>query len=229
MTEAAELYAEHAVTELDTMIELDSPAGPAEPEDVDEIWSWRYMPRPRALLAWRELVDWVEWLRRRYELTEIKGCWYRHGAVVEELWALMAAHKRAYSPGSEASDYREDLTAWHTQWLRPCMSRLTTMSGNAADCDDQQCRAGTVPLPHLSDGVGDWVTADLAGRSEPTPSDEDVPAMDADAMQRAYRAGLAAPVDDDDPDAALRYEDGIWDYDAAADLYRRRPDTGATG
>lgn len=57
------------------------------------ITRWRDMPDDERPDAWDELRAFVEWIVTRYELTDniIPACWYRHGALVEELSALRAA------------------------------------------------------------------------------------------------------------------------------------------
>jgi hypothetical protein len=60
-------------------------------------WNWRSLSPSDLEAMWKRLWPWVEWLRTRYELSEaIPPCWYRHGAMVEELTALFAAWKAAY-------------------------------------------------------------------------------------------------------------------------------------
>ncbi|WP_433635591.1 hypothetical protein [Nocardia sp. CA-120079] len=206
--------------------------GQAPPPDL--MWSWRHMPRERALQAWFELLDWVEWLRYRYNLAQgqISGCWYRHPPAVEQLWALYVSHRKAFPPGSGPEDWRDDLTAWHTQWLWPCIKQLAT-TGYMADCDIQKCHYSHDFAPPLfhdeTGGIEEYIAADLTDRPEtPAPeSAEAQPVMSAAEMSRAVIAGLAEPIDPNDPDLTVSYEDGIWDFDEANELYRRRPDPGS--
>lgn len=61
-------------------------------------------PAERAAL-WPEFVAWVIWVADRYEVTNDqlpRQCWWRHGAVVEELTALWTSHQSAYAPGEDA-------------------------------------------------------------------------------------------------------------------------------
>ena len=48
------------------------------------------------------LRDWVEWFTVRYDVpvSVVPNCWWRHGALVEELSALHVAHLAAF----DASD-----------------------------------------------------------------------------------------------------------------------------
>lgn len=107
-------------------------------------WSWRHADADAAARLWAELVDWVDWLVPRYELTgeaaSIPPCWYRHPVAVEELTALMAAWQAAYQDESGAP--REDLLAWHDRWLWPTVERLRVRAGwrNCADNNRHQDR-----------------------------------------------------------------------------------------
>lgn len=94
-------------------------------------WSWRHADAAASERLWAELIDWVNWLVPRYELTSeaasIPPCWYRHPVAVEELTALMAAWQAAYGAGSAGP--REDLLAWHDRWLWPTVERLRLRAG----------------------------------------------------------------------------------------------------
>jgi len=73
--------------------------------------AWCSLDRDQAREEWAALAGWVDWLVDRYGLSErIPACWYRHGAVLEELAALRVAWLGAYeSPNARASDG----VAWH--------------------------------------------------------------------------------------------------------------------
>ncbi|WP_280490676.1 hypothetical protein [Nocardia farcinica] len=208
---------------------LDDSATIGKVPDADLVWSWRHMPRQRALAAWLELAEWVEWWRNRYSMSEIRGCWYRHPPVVEHLWSLMAAHRTAYKPGAKPEDYRDDLIAWHTQWMWPCV-RAIKDAEYLSGCTPAECRAQLDHhVPELMDGIEEVIVADLADRDDAPPEDEpdlSQPTMTVDDMVRAVRVGRAEPADADRPDDVVRYEDALWDFDRAENLYRRRPDSG---
>ncbi|MVU80833.1 hypothetical protein GPX89_26715 [Nocardia sp. ET3-3] len=125
-------------------------------------YSWRDLDQQGAAQLWTELIDWVDWLRHRYQLgSRVPACWYRHDSVVEELTALMAAHSAAYRCDRDAIDLpREDLTAWHTQWLWPVMERLTRNSDFSA-CRPHHCRSQNHPQPVHADLEG-FVAEDIA-------------------------------------------------------------------
>ncbi|HWA66464.1 MAG TPA: hypothetical protein VG899_08865 [Mycobacteriales bacterium] len=58
---------------------------------------WHTLAPDEADLASAALAKWVDWLSARYTLDDtIPTCWYRHGAMVDELDALRAAWTAAY-------------------------------------------------------------------------------------------------------------------------------------
>ncbi|BCJ46183.1 hypothetical protein GCM10010168_51320 [Actinoplanes ianthinogenes] len=94
-------------------------------------WSWRDADAETAAHLWAELIDWVDWLVPRYDLTgtaaTIPPCWFRHPIAVEELTALMASWHAAYRDGP--AEPRDDLVAWHDRWLWPTVDRLQARAG----------------------------------------------------------------------------------------------------
>ncbi|KAA8877334.1 hypothetical protein F3087_45000 [Nocardia colli] len=124
-------------------------------------YSWRHLDRGEAAALWQELLDWVDWLRNTYQLgSRIPSCWFRHDSVREELTALMGAHAAAYYCERESTELpREDMTAWHTQWLWPTVERLTKISDFSA-CQPHHCRYTRQPQP-THDGLAEYVTDHL--------------------------------------------------------------------
>ncbi|RJO67950.1 hypothetical protein D5S18_34175 [Nocardia panacis] len=112
-----------------------------ETETVASRYAWRELSLSDAVALWKELAEWADWLRHRYQLgSRVPPCWWQHEVVVEELTALMAAHTAAYSVPAEQRDLaREDMAAWHTQWLWPTIERLTRISDFSA-CRPTGCR-----------------------------------------------------------------------------------------
>lgn len=72
---------------------------------------WKELPDAQAADAWRALRDWVEWLTIRYDVpvTSIPDCWWKHGALVEELSSLHTAHRASF----DASDSGFGPIGWH--------------------------------------------------------------------------------------------------------------------
>jgi len=114
-----------------------------------------------AALAWATLIGWVDWLANRYGLAEtLPGCWYRHGALVEELTALRSGWHAAYTdPRARPSEP----ALWHDLLARS-LTRIR-------DWDRQGGAAGThrddQPLPVEPEVLADraeHVRDDLADR-----------------------------------------------------------------
>ncbi|MGX1778377.1 hypothetical protein ACWIGW_40160 [Nocardia brasiliensis] len=127
-------------------------------------YSWRHLASEEAAALWRELIDWVDWLRNTYQLgSRVPGCWFQHDCVREELTALMAAHTAAYWGNDESVDLPgEDQVAWHTQWLWPTVERLTKVS-DFSGCQPKSCRYTLQPQPTF-DGLAEYVATDLDRR-----------------------------------------------------------------
>lgn len=72
---------------------------------------WRRMPDQDAPREWADLRDWVEWFTVRYDIpvSVVPNCWWKHGALVEELSALHVAHLAAFDP----SDAGFGAIGWH--------------------------------------------------------------------------------------------------------------------
>ncbi|WP_310962470.1 hypothetical protein [Nocardioides terrisoli] len=85
-------------------------------------WCWRNLgPKGRDEL-WRQLTDWVGWLRARYPLARtIPTCWAEHPEVVEELTALWLAWQQAYEDNDPPLTAAAD---WHDRWLPGVLHRL---------------------------------------------------------------------------------------------------------
>ncbi|HET9052286.1 MAG TPA: hypothetical protein VFO60_11335 [Candidatus Dormibacteraeota bacterium] len=62
-------------------------------------WSWALLDDEGRRSAWSELVEWVDWWVRTYELeAHVPRCWASHGDVVEHLIALRWAHREVWAP-----------------------------------------------------------------------------------------------------------------------------------
>ena len=85
-------------------------------------WCWRYAGASATESLWKELGDWVDWIRHRYPLARrIPDCWAEHPELVEELTALWLAWQAAYverdAPLTAAAE-------WHDRWLPGVLHRL---------------------------------------------------------------------------------------------------------
>ena len=83
-------------------------------------------------------MDWVDRLSMDYSLFgdyPILPCWPAHPGVVEELagiwraWISAVLADDAAGAGGSAS-----LTAWHHQWLWPCLTRLKASHYSISSC-----------------------------------------------------------------------------------------------
>lgn len=106
---------------------------------------WSRLAADEAAEQWAALDRWVQRLVTRYALDgrEVPPCWYRHGALVEELTGLRGAHQVAWDPtqaASAASDWHRIL--WDTR------VRLR----------DWLTRTGCTARSHRADTVNEWVT-----------------------------------------------------------------------
>jgi hypothetical protein len=133
-------------------------------------WVWASLSADEAADLWGELVDWVEWVRERFELGQkIPACWFNHPPVVEELTALMAGWRAVYEvPRAEDGAVeawawaRQEMTAFMTHEFRPTVGRLRDVS-DFEGCDQFEC--GHVPsvvvtLPDL----GEVIARDIDAR-----------------------------------------------------------------
>lgn len=85
-------------------------------------WCWRDIGPEASESLWRELTDWVGWVRCRYPLARrIPGCWAQHPEVVEELTALWLAWCAAYTERDASLTGAID---WHDRWLPGLLGRL---------------------------------------------------------------------------------------------------------
>jgi hypothetical protein len=102
---------------------------------------WHSLTRREAADAWTALTTFVDWLVDRYHLEDtLPSCWYRHGAIVDELDALRATWSAAYlNPNGLPTDA--------AAWLELLARTLTRIR----DWDRYGCAAGThhddTPLP----------------------------------------------------------------------------------
>ena len=96
--------------------------------------NWRTLADDEAREVWEELRSFVEWFTVRYNLSAsvIPDCWYRHGALVEELSALHIAHTVYF----DAADGGAGPIGWH--------ERLTLAINRIKGAYSASCRSGHV-------------------------------------------------------------------------------------
>tara|TARA_B100000378_G_scaffold219263_1_gene182574 strand:- start:333 stop:794 length:462 start_codon:yes stop_codon:yes gene_type:complete len=82
---------------------------------------WRSLSADASREAWGALRDWVEWFTVRYDvpISVVPNCWWKHGALVEELSALHILHQASFDP----NDTGYGPIGWHER-LAQAQNRL---------------------------------------------------------------------------------------------------------
>ena len=137
-------------------------AGSADPLGTHPV-DWRNLPPEETSAEWTALREWVEWFTARYDVavSVVPACWWKHGALVEELSALHLAHLAAF----DESDSGFGPIGWHE---RVALARARLQHAGAG------CSSGHYELkPRSWDGVIDeaewdaWISQSHAGRDTP--------------------------------------------------------------
>jgi len=114
--------------------------------------NWRTLPDSEAPQVWTDLGAWVSWFIHRYNLParKIPPCWFKHGALVEELSALHTAWLVSY----DSLDAGFGPIGWHER-LAVAIPRLATWYNG-------ECHNGHTELPNSAEAVApgwrDWIT-----------------------------------------------------------------------
>ncbi len=123
------------------------PAPPPPPAPTPQRWADRATADDQTAL-----FDWVDALTDDYSLSSdwpMKPCWPAHPGVVEELAAVWRAWiPAAIADDAAGADGSGALTAWHTQWLWPCMKRITKDHYGITSCkpDKHEAKRSNRPL-----------------------------------------------------------------------------------
>ena len=127
------------------------------------VFRWAQLDAGEAEAAWTALAGWVDWLLDRHVVKEVpRGCWWRHGSMVEELTALWWAWQAAYDP---KSDPRAPLM-WLEQ-LDRARDRFRSRLAQQGACVPGEHHAGAVARlleAELRD-FGEFVGVDIARRA----------------------------------------------------------------
>jgi hypothetical protein len=104
-----------------------------------EVICWPALPPDKEQAVTAEMVEWVTWLTRRYDLDRrtIPECWDKHGALVEELSALRSSWQLAFSRTAP----KDAPLTWHSGFAQ-ARARLA----------DWAARAGCRPGRHQQSG-----------------------------------------------------------------------------
>ena len=176
-------------------------------------WNWRTLRGHAAEAQWRELADWVGWLRGRYPLAQqVPVCWWRHPELVEELTALWLAWKDAYVAKHAHFTAPAD---WHARWLPEFLRRVGAGGWNVACEGDHKDRVASLYDDRRVDDEQAFNAHVRAARPERT---EDEPGersgsmserLTDDAMQEAIASGTARRLGDS-PDSPVSYDERYW-------------------
>ena len=175
--------------------------------------TWRHLDADQAGDLWDELVDWVEWLRRRYGLSHSKlpGCWPNHPVAVEELTALMGSYTAAYQALSTKDGvvvrYHDTMIVWHRLELWSCLSRLKEHA-SFGDCNSKDCNWYERELKPLHPSTQQTINADIEARRA-------VPAQHHTMTERAMAELVASGDAISADDGSIHYRDGRWVYNDA--------------
>lgn len=197
------------------------------PDPAGARYAWRSLDRHDAARLWDDLVDWVWWLRDRYELTEtVPGCWYRHGPVVEEFTALFAwwrsTHAAADVAGPRDDAAMRRLADWHSDGLWALIDRLHRLT------DFDRCRAEgcthTSGFLHAPDGAAEsmepieiepvTIDADYAGdyTGDDVAEADVVAVFGENLMLSAVVSGEATALDTDSRHGRYRMGGRLWSW-----------------
>ena len=175
--------------------EADAASGSAAP------WTWRTLRGHPVAAQWRDLADWVGWLRGRYPLArQIPLCWWRHPELVEELTALWLAWKDAYATKHAHFSAPAE---WHARWLPDFLRRVGAGGWNVS-CEGEH--------KERVDGLYDGRRVDdedafaahvadptpLPGNNESTKESEMAQTIDQESMTAAIESGK--------PDVSVRWQ-----------------------
>ncbi|MEJ1154624.1 hypothetical protein [Microbacterium marmarense] len=96
--------------------------------------NWSRLSDDSAQTEWIRLREWVEWFTVRYTVpvSVVPNCWWKHGALVEELSALWIAHLAAF----DTSDTGLGAIGWHER-LALAQSRLQRAGAGCASTHNE--------------------------------------------------------------------------------------------
>ena len=185
-------------------------------------WCWRYAGASAAEALWKELADWLGWVRHRYPLARrIPECWADHPEVVEELTARGSPGRRrtsnatppsrpppngttdgcrAYSTASStgpspstAAPATQVALRLYIQMPKPVRQRHLVSQGR--DYDGAQIQGPPVARPFLADCWALVRSAAIGSPAQPSPHSwiiEFAPGL-TQALFRSLLAGSTAP------------------------------------
>ncbi|SNS54017.1 hypothetical protein SAMN06309944_0710 [Micrococcales bacterium KH10] len=156
---------EHAATRIDLRDDpaLIDPAQLTSPLDPQvHIFNWRTATHDLITEQLTPIRAFTEWLITVFDITEgeIPPCWYRHRALIIELWALMNAHTAYHNPLDEGAG---PLT-W-LEHLAPARERLRSAT-QSRGCTHTEHKPNSLTRDTPT-RVSDDEWAELTGTTEP--------------------------------------------------------------
>jgi hypothetical protein len=121
-------------------------------------WNWKELNGKESVALMEALREWVDWVNARYGVSDssrIYGCWYRHGAVVEELTAAWLGW-RAANYGHK--DPTTDLASWHRDTFWPMLERIASKPWGTSNCHTEHVE----PRPSFRDSTDEEFTEFLS-------------------------------------------------------------------
>ena len=124
--------------------------------------NWRTLEDEDAPQVWTDLRSWVVWFTHRYNIAprKIPPCWFKHGALVEELSALHTAWLVSY----DSLDAGYGPIGWHER-LAVALPRLATWYNG-------ECHNGHTELLQTGDDTIPTEWADWIRQSHANPQAE---------------------------------------------------------
>jgi hypothetical protein len=123
---------------------------------------WRNVPAAEAEQRWRELREWVRWLKDRYALDHhvVPPCWYLHPALVDLLSALRDHHRAHFDRLAAPTNAAE----WQLVF-RNLESRLREWASRTGCSRDQHRPEPVIEWPDDDDRWTGHLTADTHART----------------------------------------------------------------
>jgi len=138
---------EMSVAEIVAALELDNNpgdrGGDSAPLGATPV-RWRDLPDEQAREHWIALRDWVQWVTTRYDVPValVPPCWWKHGALVEELSALHTAWNASF----DRTDAGFGPVGWHERWaLAPARLRAAYSGSCSSGHQPVKPRAWAAP------------------------------------------------------------------------------------
>jgi hypothetical protein len=162
--------------------QVESLADAMRPSPSAKVIRWADLDAEAAEEAWSGLRRWVSWLLDRYAVKEVpRGCWWRHGLLVEELTALWLAWQAAFGEKADATSP----LIWHEHFDR-ARDRIRQRLQQQGNCSSGEHHEPVPQQPVRGQDAEDeefaaFVDADIAGRPAASPEPSAEPGVEPSA------------------------------------------------